>query len=184
MMTAETTPLEGLLRLRPRIFSDERGWFLVTFDQSRFRELSGCSDVFVQDNESLSHAGVLRGLHFQVPPSAQGKLVHVARGAVLDVCVDLRPDSTTYGHHYKLRLDAETKEMLWIPPGFAHGFVSLEDNTIFSYKCTALYDPSAERSIRWNDPDLGIDWGVTHPIVSTKDQAGGAFRERTWWPRS
>jgi dTDP-4-dehydrorhamnose 3,5-epimerase len=145
-MTAEHTPIQGLVRLRPRIFTDERGHFLVTFDQDRFRQLTGVTDVFVQDNESMSHAGVLRGLHFQLPPSAQGKLVHVSRGAVLDVVVDLRPESSTLGQHFKLRLDASEKEMLWIPPGLAHGFVALEDHTVFSYKCTAFYDPTMERS--------------------------------------
>lgn len=181
-MTAEHTPIQGLVRLRPRVFTDERGHFLVTFDQDRFRQLTGVTDVFVQDNESMSHAGVLRGLHFQLPPSAQGKLVHVSRGAVLDVVVDLRPESSTLGQHFKLRLDATEKEMLWIPPGLAHGFVALEDHTVFSYKCTAFYDPTMERCIRWDDRDLGVDWEVDNPIVSAKDMVGGAFRERNWWP--
>ncbi len=181
-MTAENTPIQGLVRLRPRIFADERGRFVVTFDQARFRELTGVSDAFVQDNESTSHAGVLRGLHFQLPPAAQGKLVHVTRGAVLDVVVDLRPDSSTFGEHFKLKLDAREKEMLWVPPGFAHGFVALEDHTVFSYKCTAFYDPAMERCIRWDDRDLGIDWEVEEPIVSAKDKVGGAFGERKWWP--
>lgn len=181
-MTAENTPIQGLVRLRPRIFADERGRFVVTFDQARFRELTGVSDAFVQDNESTSHAGVLRGLHFQLPPAAQGKLVHVTRGAVLDVVVDLRPESSTFGEHFKLRLDAREKEMLWVPPGFAHGFVALEDHTVFSYKCTAFYDPALERCIRWDDRELGIDWEVENPVVSAKDKVGGAFGERKWWP--
>lgn len=181
-MTAENTPIQGLVRLRPRIFADERGRFVVTFDQARFRELTGVSDAFVQDNESTSHAGVLRGLHFQLPPAAQGKLVHVTRGAVLDVVVDLRPESSTFGEHFKLRLDARDKEMLWVPPGFAHGFVALEDHTVFSYKCTAFYDPALERCIRWDDRELGIDWEVENPVVSAKDKVGGAFGERKWWP--
>ena len=181
-MTAENTPIQGLVRLRPRIFADERGRFVVTFDQARFRELTGVSDAFVQDNESTSHAGVLRGLHFQLPPAAQGKLVHVTRGAVLDVVVDLRPGSSTFGEHFKLKLDAREKEMLWVPPGFAHGFVALEDHTVFSYKCTAFYDPALERCIRWDDRELGIDWEVENPIVSAKDKVGGAFGERKWWP--
>lgn len=181
-MTAENTPIQGLVRLRPRIFADERGRFVVTFDQARFRELTGVSDAFVQDNESTSHAGVLRGLHFQLPPAAQGKLVHVTRGAVLDVVVDLRPDSSTFGEHFKLKLDAREKEMLWVPPGFAHGFVALEDHTVFSYKCTAFYDPAMERCIRWDDRELGIDWEVENPVVSAKDKVGGAFGERKWWP--
>lgn len=181
-MTITTTPLPGLLRLCPRQFADERGRFIVTFDQAVFDKAVGTGTRFVQDNESTSHKGVLRGLHFQLPPSAQGKLVHVVRGSVLDVCVDIRPDSPTYGQHFKQVLDAAGKEMLWIPPGFAHGFVSLEENTVFAYKCTALYDPAQERCIRWNDPDLAIDWGVMDPVVSSKDAAGGHFNERIWWP--
>ena len=181
-MTAEQTPLEGLIRLRPKVFTDERGRFVVPYDQKLFWELTGVRNDFVQDNESRSHKGVLRGLHFQLPPSAQGKLVHVARGSVLDVCVDLRPESSTFGQHFKLKLDAETKELLWVPPGFAHGFVALEENSVFAYKCTAFYDPASERCIRWDDRDLAIDWEVENPIVSAKDMVGGAFRERTWWP--
>jgi dTDP-4-dehydrorhamnose 3,5-epimerase len=181
-MNVLTTPLPGLLRLVPRQFADERGRFIVTFDQAVFDRAVGAPTHFVQDNESTSRKGVLRGLHFQLPPSAQGKLVHVVRGSVLDVCVDLRPDSPTRGGHYKQVLDPVQKELLWIPPGFAHGFVALEDDTVFAYKCTALYDPANERCIRWNDPDLAIDWGVANPLVSTKDAAGARFNERAWWP--
>lgn len=183
-MTITPTPLPGLLKLCPRQFADDRGRFIVTFDQPLFDEAAGGPVRFVQDNESTSRKGVLRGLHFQLPPSAQGKLVHVVRGRVLDVCVDLRTDSSTFGEHFKLELDAHRKEMLWIPPGFAHGFVALEDETVFAYKCTARYDPAQERCIRWNDPDLNIDWGVKDPLVSPKDAAGGNFKERTWWPAS
>lgn len=134
---------------------------------------------FVQDNESTSAKGVLRGLHFQREPHAQGKLVRVIRGAVLDVCVDIRPNSTTYGEHFKLQLNGTTKEMLWIPAGFAHGFVALEDDTIFAYKCTAYYHPSSERTLIWNDRRLGIDWGVVDPIISSKDKEGLTFEAFT-----
>lgn len=177
MMEAIHTPLHGLLLLRPRIFADERGHFLETFNARLFAERTGSHVEFVQDNESLSAKGVLRGLHLQTAPNAQGKLVHVVHGAVLDVCLDIRPESPTFGQHYKVRLDADRKELLWIPPGFAHGFVALEDRTLFAYKCTAYYTPCAECTILWNDPELGIDWGVAQPIMSAKDLQGSTFRE-------
>ena len=176
MMERFDTPLSGLLLLRPRIFGDERGHFLETFNQRAFSALVGEEIEFVQDNESVSAKDVLRGLHLQAAPHQQGKLVHVVSGAVLDVCLDIRPNSPTYGQHYKVRLDGITKELLWIPPGFAHGFVALEDRTIFAYKCTAYYQPSAERTILWNDPELKIDWGVYRPLISPKDLIGGTFR--------
>ncbi len=176
MMERFDTPLAGLLRLRPRIFADARGHFLETYNTQRFADLTGTDHAFVQDNESLSAKGVLRGLHLQADPHAQGKLVHVVHGAVLDVCVDIRPHSATFGHHYKVRLDGIAKEMLWIPPGFAHGFVALENDTLFAYKCTAYYRPDAERTILWNDPDLAIDWGVDLPDLSPKDVQGLSFR--------
>lgn len=172
------TPLDGLVLLRPRIFTDTRGHFLETFSQRAFEDLLGPSGAFVQDNESLSARDVLRGLHFQLEPHAQGKLVHVISGAVLDVCLDIRPASPTYGQHYKVRLDGSSKELLWIPPGFAHGFLALEEGTIFAYKCTAYYHPASERTILWNDPELAIDWGIERPIVSDKDQEGLPFRAR------
>jgi len=177
MMNVGTTPLKDLLILKPRIFADERGHFLETFNEARFTEATGIDARFVQDNESVSTARVLRGLHFQVEPHAQGKLVHVVRGAVLDVCVDIRPQSPTFGKHFRVRLDGTTKEMLWIPPGFAHGFVVLEHDAVFAYKCTTYYNPAAERTIRWNDSDLAIDWGVVAPVVSDKDAAGMSFAE-------
>jgi dTDP-4-dehydrorhamnose 3,5-epimerase len=176
MMERIDTPLSGLLLLRPRIFGDERGHFLETFNQRAFNALLGEEISFVQDNESVSAKDVLRGLHLQVPPYQQGKLVHVVRGAVLDVCLDIRPESPTFGEHYKVRLDAANKDLLWIPPGFAHGFVSLADDTIFAYKCTAYYHPASERTILWNDPELAIDWGVDQPLISPKDLNGGTFR--------
>lgn len=169
------TSLEGLLLLRPRIFADARGHFLETFNDQQFSKATGSQLPFVQDNESLSCKWVLRGLHFQVPPHAQGKLVHVVRGSVLDVCVDIRPGSPTLGRHFKAVLNGTGKEMLWIPPGFAHGFVALEDDTVFAYKCTDYYTPAAERTILWNDPDLAIDWDVSTPLISDKDAQGMSF---------
>jgi dTDP-4-dehydrorhamnose 3,5-epimerase len=175
-MEIRSTALDGLVLLRPRIFADARGRFHETFNERRFQEITGLDLHFVQDNESVSARNVLRGLHFQVAPFAQGKLVSVARGAVLDVCVDIRPHSPTAGHHFKVRLDEQHREMLWIPPGFAHGFVALEDETLFTYKCTAYYHPEAERTIRWNDPDLAIDWGLRDPLISDKDAKGLTYQ--------
>ena len=172
VMEIERTPLEGLLVLRPKVFRDERGWFLETFNAQAFKQATGLDPRFVQDNESESQAGVLRGLHFQAAPHGQGKLVRVVRGAVLDVCLDIRPGSATFGQHYKLELTGDEKNMLWIPEGFAHGFSTLENGTIFSYKCTDYYHPPSERTLLWNDPALGIDWGIADPVLSAKDKAG------------
>jgi len=174
MMDIERFPLDGLVLLKPRVFADERGAFMETFSQRAMDEAIG-AQRFVQDNESISRAGVLRGLHFQLDPHGQGKLVRVSRGAAIDVCVDIRRDSATFGQHVKVRLAADAPSLLWVPVGFAHGFVALEEGTTFNYKCTAYYQPSAERTIRWDDPDLGIDWGVSDPLVSDKDRAGFAF---------
>lgn len=176
-MIVETTPLAGLLVLRPRVFRDTRGWFLESFNARAFTEVTGLDARFVQDNESLSAAGVVRGLHYQAAPHAQGKLVRVISGAVLDVCLDIRPESPTFGKHMVLQLDGEEKSMLWIPEGFAHGFRTLVDGTVFSYKCTAFYEKSAERSILWNDPALGIEWGIADPVLSDKDRQGTPFNE-------
>ena len=174
-MKVERTRLDGLLLLRPQVFGDARGWFLESFNTRSFHELTGAEATFVQDNESMSQAGVLRGLHFQAEPHAQAKLVRVVQGAVLDVCVDIRPESATYGHHLAFRLDSKEKAMLYIPAGFAHGFRTLEDGTIFHYKCSAFYHPPSERTILWNDPALGIDWGITDPLLSAKDKVGVPF---------
>lgn len=176
-MRIDTTSIPGVLKLTPRIFGDERGRFLETFHSQAFADATGTTITPVQDNESTSHRHVLRGLHFQLAPHEQGKLVHVVRGAVLDVVVDIRPGSPTLGHHLTVPLDAAGKTMLWIPPGCAHGFTALEDDTVFAYKCTAYYHPASERTIRWNDPGLAIDWGVATPLVSAKDQAGMSFKE-------
>lgn len=171
-----TTPIEGLLELEPAVFQDARGYFFESWNAEKFRA-AGLDFHFVQDNESCSEKGVLRGLHFQVAPHAQGKLVRVVRGAVLDVAVDIRPKSATYGQHHALVLSAENKKQFWIPPGFAHGFLTLEDNTIFAYKCTDYYHKDSERSLLWNDPALGIDWGIENPNLSDKDRVAPALSE-------
>lgn len=153
---------------------------METFHQATFAKATGVDTHFIQDNESASQAGVLRGLHLQIAPHAQAKLVRVVSGAVWDVCVDLRKDSPTYGEHIGVRLDAVDHDMLYIPAGMAHGFLALEDNTVFSYKCSAYYAPQAERTLLWSDPDLNINWGIDNPIVSEKDMAGTRFAERAW----
>ena len=162
------TAIEGLIELIPRVFEDERGHFFESYNKQLFASL-GLPMEFVQDNQSFSVKGVLRGLHMQNGSFAQGKLVRVISGQVLDVAVDLRPDSPTYGQYETFLLDAKLANMAYIPEGFAHGFVALEDS-VFSYKCTNVYNKASESGIIWNDPDLNIDWGITNPIVSEKDQ--------------
>lgn len=179
-MDVSETPLKGLLRLRPKVFGDRRGHFMETFNARAFGQATGIDAPFVQDNESRSMAGVLRGLHIQAGRHGQAKLVRVVRGAVLDVCVDLRTGSPTFGQHFSARLDDVLHEMLYIPAGMAHGFLALGDDTLFAYKCSAYYEPAAERTILWNDPDLGIDWGIEEPVVSDKDRAGSPLALRTW----
>ncbi len=175
MWEVQKTAVDGLLLLTPRIFSDPRGHFLETFNVEAFNDATGLEINFVQDNESLSKKNVLRGLHFQAGQYAQGKLVRVVQGAVLDVAVDIRKNSSTFGQHVSVRLDGTSKQMFWIPPGFAHGFVALENDTVFAYKCSTQYNKAAERTIQWNDADLAIDWGVSDPIVSDKDAIGTPF---------
>ena len=165
-----------MLLIEPRVFGDERGYFFESYNKRVFEE-AGLHMEFMQDNESCSSKGVLRGLHFQEPPYEQGKLVRVARGAVMDVSVDIRKDSPTYGKWEAFELSAKNKRMLWIPPGFAHGFLTLAENTVFIYKCTNLYNRESENSIFWNDPDLKIDWGIDRPLVSEKDQEAPFFRD-------
>ena len=177
-MTLLETPIPGLILMQPRVFGDERGYF---FESLRRDVLPASVPEFVQHNESMSKRGVLRGLHFQVPPRAQGKLVSVVRGSVYDVSVDIRVGSPTYGQHFGLVLDTVTKHRLYIPPGFAHGFLTLEDDTVFQYLCTDYYAPEAEGCISYADADLGIDWGgiwnSSEPFtVSAKDQVGQAFQ--------
>jgi dTDP-4-dehydrorhamnose 3,5-epimerase len=168
MIKVHRTDIDGLLIIQPRVFEDERGFFLESFNSSwQIKELEDYS--FVQDNSSLSKKNVLRGLHFQKPPFSQGKLVRVACGAALDVAVDLRKNSPTYGRHFKVILNDENHLIFWIPPGFAHGFLSLADNTVFQYKCTNLYNKDSEDGLLWNDSDLNIDWGINNPIINAKD---------------
>ena len=173
-MQVRQTAIDGLLELIPRVFEDERGHFFESYNKPLFASL-GLPVEFVQDNQSFSTKGVLRGLHFQSEPFAQGKLVRVITGQVLDVAVDIRPDSPTFGQHETFLLDAKLANMAWIPAGFAHGFMALEDS-IFSYKCTNIYNKQAEGGIRWDDSDLNIDWGITNPNVSEKDQILSTFR--------
>jgi dTDP-4-dehydrorhamnose 3,5-epimerase len=168
------TQLDGLLIIDPDVFRDERGYFFESFNSSKFLNI-GLDLNFVQDNESKSGKNVLRGLHFQVPPFEQGKLVRVVKGAVLDVAVDLRKNSPTYGKWEGVELSEQNKRMYWIPPGFAHGFLTLEDDTVFFYKCTAVYNKESERSIAWNDPDLMIHWGISYPVLSERDKISPAF---------
>src|SRR5690606_33337064 len=183
-MRVEKTKLEGLLMLHPQIFGDERGWFMESFNQQSFenalKELNLPIPTFVQDNHSCSQKGVLRGLHFQREPYAQGKLVRVVQGKVWDVAVDIRPDSKTYGEWVGVELSAENKTMFWIPEGFAHGFIALEDNTQFLYKTTNYYNKESEGAIIWNDLTLAIDWPlyeIEEVLVSDKDKLATKFIE-------
>ena len=167
------TKIPDLLVIKPDVFEDERGYFFETFNKEKF--VGNIENEFVQDNESSSQKGVLRGLHFQNPPYAQGKLVRVIKGAVLDVVVDIRKKSSTYGQWNSIVLSEKNKTMFWVPPGFAHGFLTLENNTIFSYKCTQFYNKESEGSILWNDPILNIDWEIDEPILSEKDKIAPEF---------
>ena len=175
-MKITNTNIEGLLIIEPIIFHDSRGCFLESWNQKKFNEL-GINENFVQDNQSISSKGVLRGLHFQNPPFAQAKLVSVIKGAVIDVAVDLRLNSKTYGMHCSVLLNSDNHKLFFIPKGFAHGFITLEDNTIFSYKCSDFYNKDSEESLIWNDKDLAIDWQITNPIVSEKDSNAKYFKD-------
>lgn len=168
--------IDGPLVIQPRIFYDARGYFYESYNNETYVK-AGIDVTFVQDNQSLSQKGAVRGLHFQAPPFEQGKLVRVIKGAVYDVIVDIRKESKTYGQHYGIELNEENFTMFWIPPGFAHGFSTLRDDTVFAYKCTNLYDKSSEGGVLWNDSTLGIDWNVENPIVSDKDQILPPFKD-------
>ncbi|HMM87113.1 dTDP-4-dehydrorhamnose 3,5-epimerase [Azohydromonas sp.] len=179
-MKLVATAIADVVVVEPTVFADERGWFMESYHQPRFdaalRELGlPPPRPFVQDNHSCSKAGVLRGLHHQLPPHAQGKLVRVVRGAAFDVAVDIRRGSPTFGRWVGVELSEANRRQLWIPEGFAHGFVALADDTHFLYKTTGVYAKDCERAIRWDDPVIGIDWplppGVAHPIVAPKDAA-------------
>ena len=167
-MNIVQTKLADCVIIEPKVFGDERGFFLETFQATRYAETAGISLPFVQDNHSRSSKGVLRGLHFQ-KTKPQGKLVRVVRGEVYDVAVDIRAGSATYGQWEAVILSEENKKQFWVPPGFAHGFVVMSDTADFEYKCTDYYDPSDEGSLLWNDPDLGIPWPVASPTLSEKD---------------
>lgn len=170
------TGFDGLLLIEPSVFGDARGYFFESYNAEVFRN-NGLDVHFVQDNQSMSHKGALRGLHFQAPPFAQGKLVRVVRGAVLDVVVDIRKSSATFGQSYAIELTEQNFKMLWIPEGFAHGFATLEDKTLFSYKCTGVYNKASEGGILWCDEDLKIDWKITDPILSEKDKHNPKLRD-------
>lgn len=169
-MNVIETAIEGVKIIEPRLFNDARGYFFESFSQREFEE-KVCKTVFVQDNESKSSAGVVRGLHFQKPPFTQSKLVRVVRGAVLDVAVDIRKGSPTFGQHVAVELTEENHLQFFVPRGFAHGFAVLSDEAIFQYKCDNYYAPQSEGAIAWDDPDLGIDWKVptSDRILSEKD---------------
>jgi dTDP-4-dehydrorhamnose 3,5-epimerase len=179
-MLSLATPLAQVRLIEPSVFHDARGAFYESYNRRRFREATGLNVEFVQDNHSRSIGGVLRGLHYQIG-RPQGKLVRVTRGAIWDVAVDLRRGSPTLGRWFGTRLDAERPTMLWIPEGYAHGFYVLGDGAEVLYKATDYYAPEAERTIRWDDPDLAIDWpipaGAGAPLVSDKDRGGLSFRE-------
>ncbi len=172
-MILEQTAINDVILITPRVYKDERGYFMESYNQQKVDKL--IKDRFVQDNESLSYKNVLRGLHFQLPPYAQAKLIRVIKGSILDVAVDLRQNSSTYGKHYKHILSGENKKQLYIPKGCAHGFLSLEDDTILNYKCSDYYRADSESSIVWNDPDLSIDWGIIDPILAEKDRLAENF---------
>lgn len=170
------TELDGLLVIEPDFFEDSRGFFLESYNKNRYDD-SGIDFNFVQDNLSKSQKGTVRGLHYQIGKNAQGKLCQVVTGAVIDVAVDIRFGSPTYGQHFSVLLTGENHKQIWIPPGFAHGFSVLKDDTIFSYKCTQLYSKPDERAILYNDPDLKIDWRVDTPNVSEKDLKAELFKD-------
>lgn len=177
-MQAMPTALSGMLIIEPKVFGDARGDFFESFNQKVFQQLTGSTSQFVQDNHSRSEKHVLRGLHYQIR-QPQGKLVRVVAGEVLDVAVDIRRSSPTFGKWASVVLSAENRRMLWIPEGFAHGFVVLGNNAEFLYKTTDYWAPEHERTILWNDPDLAIDWQLNGavPVLSAKDQAGKLFRD-------
>ncbi len=177
----KATPLEipEVILIEPKVFGDDRGFFYESFNQQRFDEAVGYPVTFVQDNHSRSAKGVLRGLHYQLPPHPQGKLVRVVRGTVFDVAVDVRKNSSTFGQWVGAKLSETNHRQLWVPPGFAHGFLVLSESADFLYKTTGYYAPECERSIAWNDPDIGVEWPDVGqaPALSDKDSVAPAFRE-------
>ncbi|KFA59432.1 dTDP-4-dehydrorhamnose 3,5-epimerase [Gilliamella sp. wkB18] len=175
-MEVIATNIEDVKIIKPKVFGDERGFFLETFEQKRYQDMLGIELNFVQDNHSRSQKGVLRGLHFQ-KQNPQGKLVRVVRGEVFDVAVDIRKDSPTYGKWVGVTLTEENKTQLWIPPGLAHGFAVLSDIADFEYKCTNYYDPKSEGCLLWNDPTVNIRWPISNPLLSAKDKLGKKLQE-------
>ncbi|MFQ2011235.1 dTDP-4-dehydrorhamnose 3,5-epimerase [Aeromonas veronii] len=171
-MNVIKTAIPDVLIFEPKVFGDERGFFFESFNNKWFEEAVGYPVTFVQDNHSKSSKGVLRGLHYQLPPHAQGKLVRCVAGEVFDVAVDIRKSSPTFGQWVGVHLSGENKRQLWIPEGFAHGFVTLSDTAEFLYKTTNYYVPQSEGSIRWNDPQVGIEWPINDVLLSSKDQQG------------
>jgi len=174
-MTLEQTPLSGLAIIHPKVFGDDRGFFMETYSQPVFSIL-GIDTIFLQDNHSRSCRGTVRGLHFQSSPG-QEKLVRCIKGAVLDVVVDIRPESPTFGKYHAVQLDEDNKTMLYIPVGFAHGFCVLSETADFVYKVSSIYNPETERGIAWNDPDIGIQWPVAAPLLSERDKHNPGLRE-------
>lgn len=179
-MKTTQTKLKGCFIIEPTVFKDERGYFYETFNQQKFTELTGKKVNFVQDNESFSTKGVLRGLHYQDGEFAQAKLVRVAQGSILDVAVDLRKDSPTYGEHVSVEISSENKKQLFVPRGFAHGFVVLSETVLFLYKCDNFYNKQSERGVIYNDPTLNIDWKLSKNelIISPKDIVLPRFENR------
>lgn len=175
MIEVEETGLDGVRIIRPRVFGDGRGFFMETFN-ARDSGDAGLPEIYVQDNQSQSVRGVLRGLHFQYP-QWQGKLVRAATGEIFDVAVDIRTHSKTRGKWFGMKLSAENKMQMYVPEGFAHGFVVLSDTADVIYKCTTLYEPSQDRCILWNDLDIGIEWPIDDPLISEKDEKGVSFRD-------
>lgn len=180
-MNLQLFEIEGLALLKPRIFSDDRGFFFESFNQDNFNKTIGKKIKFVQDNHSFSTKKVLRGIHFQLPPFAQGKLVRVIDGEVLDVAVDLRRNSKTFGKWVSVILNSSENHQFWIPEGFGHGFVVISETAHFLYKTTNYYNKNSEGSIIWNDSTLNIDWGITDPIINNKDSSAKTFLESEYF---
>jgi len=176
MKIIEHSQISGLIVLQPSIFNDARGYFFENYNYATFKNLR-IDEIFVQDNQSCSKKNVIRGLHFQTPPFAQAKLVRVVKGAALDIAVDIRKESPTYGQHFSVLLSAENQLHFYIPVGFAHGFSVLEEDTIFAYKCSNFYNKDYEKTLLFNDEDLNIDWEVDTPIVSEKDLQATRFKD-------
>lgn len=177
MVTVEKTKLDGVYVLTPKVFGDNRGWFMETYSKRDLAE-AGITAEFVQDNRSYSaQKGIVRGLHFQTPPCAQAKLLSCLKGSIMDVAVDLRKTSPTFKQWIAVELTAENKKQIFIPKGFAHGFVTLSDDVEIMYKVDAFYAPEHDGGIRWNDPDIGVEWGVTDPILSEKDKSSPFLRD-------